>query len=170
MKNFLFEILVQEMPYKFIASGLEQLKASFKTLFSENNLNYKEIKGYATPRRLTIVVEELETAQADITKDVKGPILKVAVDNNGKYTMAAIGFAKKNGVTENELFEKDGYIHAKVYKKGRSTKEILEENINTVKSRLYRSIKKLHSALSADSNQNLCSGNAFPYGKNGGGI
>ena len=110
MKNFLFEILVQEMPYKFIASGLEQLKASFKTLFSENNLNYKEIKGYATPRRLTIVVEELETAQADITKDVKGPILKVAVDNNGKYTMAAIGFAKKNGVTENELFEKEGYI------------------------------------------------------------
>lgn len=48
--------------------------------------------------------------------------------------------------------------------------EILEENINTVKSRLYRSIKKLHSALSADSNQNLCNGNAFPYGKNGGGI
>ncbi len=127
MKNFLFEILVQEMPYKFIASGLEQLKASFKTLFSENNLNYKEIKGYATPRRLTIVVEELETAQADITKDVKGPILKVAVDNNGKYTMAAIGFAKKNGVTENELFEKEGYIWANVHKKGKLTKEILEE-------------------------------------------
>ena len=126
MKNFLFEILVQEMPYKFIASGLEQLKASFKTLFSENNLNYKEIKGYATPRRLTIVVEELETAQADITKDVKGPILKVAVDNNGKYTMAAIGFAKKNGVTENELFEKEGYIWAKVHKKGKLTKEILD--------------------------------------------
>ena len=132
MKNFLFEILVQEMPYKFIASGLEQLKASFKTLFSENNLNYKEIKGYATPRRLTIVVEELETAQADITKDVKGPILKVAVDNNGKYTMAAIGFAKKNGVTENELFEKEGYIWANVHKKGKLTKEILEENIEAM--------------------------------------
>ena len=40
MKNFLFEILVQEMPYKFIASGLEQLKAGFKNLFSENALNY----------------------------------------------------------------------------------------------------------------------------------
>ncbi len=132
MKNFLFEILVQEMPYKFIASGLEQLKASFKTLFSENNLNYKEIKGYATPRRLTIVVEELEIAQADITKDVKGPILKVAVDNNGKYTMAAIGFAKKNGVTENELFEKEGYIWANVHKKGKLTKEILEENIEAM--------------------------------------
>lgn len=132
MKNFLFEILVQEMPYKFIASGLEQLKASFKTLFSENNLNYKEIKGYATPRRLAILVEQLETAQADIIKDVKGPILKVAKDDSGKYTMAAIGFAKKNGVTENDLFEKDGYIWANVHKEGKLTKEILEENIENM--------------------------------------
>ena len=48
--------------------------------------------------------------------------------------------------------------------------DILEENVNTVKSRLYRSIKKLHSALSTDTEQNLYNGNAFPYGKNGGGI
>ena len=137
MKNFLFEILVQEMPYKFIASGLEQLKASFKTLFSENNLNYKEIKGYATPRRLAILVEQLETAQADIIKDVKGPILKVAKDDSGKYTMAAIGFAKKNGVTENDLFEKDGYIWANVHKEGKLTKEILEENIENMVLKLH---------------------------------
>jgi len=132
MKNFLFEILVQEMPYKFIASGLEQLKAGFKTLFCENNLNFKEIKGYATPRRLAIVVEGLETAQADVTKEVKGPILKAAVDNEGKYTMAALGFAKKNGITEDELFQKDGYIYANVHKKGKLTKEILNENIENM--------------------------------------
>ncbi len=132
MKNFLFEILVQEMPYKFIASGLEQLKAGFKNLFSENALNYKDIKGYATPRRLAIIVEGLASSQEDITKDVKGPILKAAVDENGKYTMAALGFAKKNGVSENELFERDGYIWANVHKKGKSTKEILNENIESI--------------------------------------
>jgi len=122
MKNFLFEILVQEMPYKFIASGLEQLKAGFKNLFSENALSYKDIKGYATPRRLAIIVEGLASSQEDITKDVKGPILKAAIDENGKYTMAALGFAKKNGVSENELFERDGYIYANVHKKGKLTK------------------------------------------------
>ncbi len=132
MKNFLFEILVQEMPYKFIASGLEQLKTGFKNLFSENALNYGEIKGYATPRRLAILVTELEGAQKDVIKDVKGPILKAAVDENGKYTMAAHGFAKKNGISESELFEKDGYIYAKVHKKGKLTKEIIEENIENM--------------------------------------
>ncbi len=129
MKNFLFEILIQEMPYKFIDSGLEQLKNAFKVLFNGNNLEYTDIKGYATPRRLAVLITGLSESQKDETKDVKGPILKAAIDNDGKYTMAALGFAKKNGVNEDELYQKDGYIFAKVEKKGRKTKDILEENI-----------------------------------------
>ena len=69
MTNFLLEVLVQEMPYKFIASGLGQLKSAFEKLFNENNLNFTEIKGYATPRRLAILVEGLDEAQKDIVKD-----------------------------------------------------------------------------------------------------
>lgn len=139
MKNFLLEVLVQEMPYKFVESGLSQLKTAFEKLFSENNLSYKEIKGYAAPRRLAILVEGLDAAQEDIVKDVKGPILKAAVDENGKYTMAAIGFAKKNDVKEEELYQKDGYIYAKVQKKGRLTKNILEENIESMVLKLQGS-------------------------------
>ncbi len=132
MNNFLLEVLVQEMPYKFIASGLGQLKSAFEKLFNENNLNFTEIKGYATPRRLAILVEGLDEAQKDIVKDIKGPILNVAVDENDNYTMAALGFAKKNGVEKEELYKKDGYIWAKVQKKGKTTKNILEENIESI--------------------------------------
>ena len=103
MKNFLLEVLVQEMPYKFVESGLGQLKSAFEKLFLENGLKYKEIKGYATPRRLAVLVENLDSQQEDTVKDIKGPILKVALDENGKYTMAALGFAKKNDVKESEL-------------------------------------------------------------------
>ena len=139
MKNFLLEVLVQEMPYKFVENGLGQLKAAFEKLFLENNLNYKEIKGYAAPRRLAILVEGLDAAQEDIVKDVKGPVLKAAVDENGKYTMAALGFAKKNDVKEEELYQKDGYVFAKVQKKGRLTKNILEENIENMVLKLQGS-------------------------------
>ena len=132
MKNFLLEVLVQEMPYKFVESGLGQLKSAFEKLFLENGLKYKEIKGYATPRRLAVLVENLDSQQEDTVKDIKGPILKVALDENGKYTMAALGFAKKNDVKESELYQKDGYIFAKVQKKGRLTKNILEENIENI--------------------------------------
>jgi len=139
MKNFLLEVLVQEMPYKFVESGLEQLKSAFEKLFFENSLNYKEIKGYATPRRLAVLVEGLDESQKDVVKDVKGPILKAALDENGKYTMAALGFAKKNDVKEEELYQKDGYIYAKVQKKGRLTKSILEENIENMVLKLQGS-------------------------------
>ena len=139
MKNFLLEVLVQEMPYKFIASGLGQLKAAFEKLFNENNLKYGEIKGYATPRRLAILVKGLDEAQEDIIKDIKGPILNVAVDENGNYTMAALGFAKKNGIEKEELYKKDGYIWAKVQKKGKATKNILEENIESMVLKLQGS-------------------------------
>lgn len=139
MKNFLLEVLVQEMPYKFVESGLWQLKTAFEKLFLENNLNYREIKGYATPRRLAILVEGLDCTQENIVKDVKGPILKAAVDENGKYTMAALGFAKKNDIKEEELYQKDGYIFAKIQKKGRPTKEILEENIENMVLKLQGS-------------------------------
>jgi len=131
-KNFLLEVLVQEMPYKFVANAPEQLKNGFKTLFCENNIEFEDIKTYATPRRLAIVVTGLPCGQKDVIKDVKGPILKAAVDENGKYTMAALGFAKKNGIKEDELYEKDGYIYAKVEKKGKLTKNILEENIENL--------------------------------------
>lgn len=129
MKNFLFEILVQEMPYKFISSGLEQLKNAFITLFNDNNIGYEDINGYATPRRLAVLITGLIESQEDETKDIKGPIIKAAIDENGNYTMAALGFAKKNRINENELYQKDGYIYARVEKKGRKTKDILEENI-----------------------------------------
>lgn len=132
MKNFLLEVLVQEMPYKFIENGLEQLKNAFKGLFSDNNLKFDAIEGYATPRRLAILVKGVEESQEDTVKDIKGPILNVAVDENGKYTMAALGFAKKNCVEEKDLYSKDGYIYAKVQKKGKCTKNILEENIENM--------------------------------------
>ena len=70
MKNFLFEILVQEMPYKFISSGLEQLKNAFIALFNDNNIGYEDITGYATPRRLAVLITGLIESQEDETKDI----------------------------------------------------------------------------------------------------
>ncbi len=129
MKNdFLLEILVQELPYKFIPVAQEQLLTLFENLLKENKLQKDEIKTYATPRRLAVLIKGLACLQEDVIKDIKGPILNIALDKDGNYTRAAEGFAKKNGVGVNSLYQKDGYIYAKVELKGKSAKEILEEN------------------------------------------
>ena len=127
--NFLLEILVQELPYQFIPSAEKQLADIFKKLLDDNKLSFDKIKTYATPRRLALLIENLQLNQRDIVKDVKGPILNVALDENGNFSPAALGFAKKNGISPDSLYKKDNYIWAKVEQKGKTAKEILEENI-----------------------------------------
>ncbi|MCD8025334.1 MAG: glycine--tRNA ligase subunit beta, partial [Candidatus Gastranaerophilales bacterium] len=126
--NFLLEILVQELPYEFIPNAQGQLSALFAKFLNENKLSYKEIKTFATPRRLALLIKGLAACQDDSEKTVKGPVLNIAFDENHNYTKAASGFANKNNVPLESLFEKDGYIWAKIATKGKSAKEILEEN------------------------------------------
>ncbi|MBE7706326.1 MAG: glycine--tRNA ligase subunit beta [Cyanobacteria bacterium SIG30] len=132
MNNFLLEILVQELPYKFIPDAIRQLKDAFSKLLNENLIEYGNIDVYGTPRRLAVIIKDLAHAQKDIEKDARGPILSIAKDANGNYTPAALGFAKKNNVDEKNLYEKDNYIWAKIEIKGKSVKEILQDNIEKI--------------------------------------
>ena len=109
-KDFLLEIQVQELPYKFIPSAIGQLKSSFEKLFKENALAFDKIEVYGTPRRLAVLVSNLAVSQEDISKDVRGPILNIAKNEAGEFSPAALGFAKKNGVEPSALYEKDNYI------------------------------------------------------------
>lgn len=132
MSEFLLEILVQELPYKFIPSGAKQLKEAFEKLFCEYGIEYTSVDVLATPRRLALIAKGLSDKQKDILKEAKGPILNIATDENGNYTPAALGFAKKNGVDEKSLYQKDNYVWAKIEIKGKSTKEILAQNIEAI--------------------------------------
>lgn len=131
-KDFLLEVLVQELPYKFIPSAIKQLKSSFEKLFKENAFKYDSIDVYATPRRLAVIVNNLDICQDDIVKDIKGPILNIAKNDSGEYTPAAIGFAKKNNIETSALYEKDNYIWAKVTIKGNNVKDVLRENVQNL--------------------------------------
>lgn len=137
--NFLLEILVQELPYQFIPSAEKQLVDAFKKLLEENKLQYKEVKTYATPRRLAVLINGLSSQQEDVVKDVKGPILNIALTPDGNYSPAAIGFAKKNNVSVESLYQKDNYIWAKIEQKGKSSKQILEENAKSLVMKLQGS-------------------------------
>ena len=131
-KDFLLEVLVQELPYKFIPSAIVQLESSFEKLFKENGLEHGKIKVYATPRRLAVLVDDLALSQQTVSKDVKGPILNIAKTESGNFSPAAIGFAKKNNVELSDLYEKDNYIWAKIEIKGNSTVDILKANVENL--------------------------------------
>ena len=132
MSKYLLEIGVEELPYKFIPSAVKQLKDSFGKFLETNHINFGDINVLATPRRLTVIINDLADAQPDSEKVFKGPIKKIAYDENGNLTKAGEGFAKKNGINTDDLYVEDDYVYAKVFTKGKDTKSILVENISNL--------------------------------------
>ena len=129
MSKYLLEIGVEELPYKFIPSAIKQLKDSFGKFLNENNIGFENINVMATPRRLAIILDGLADAQPDSEKVFKGPIKKIAYDENGNLSKAGEGFAKKNNINPKDLYVEGDYVYAKVFNKGKSTKELLPEKI-----------------------------------------
>lgn len=132
MSKYLLEIGVEELPYKFIPSAIKQLKESFGKFLENNNIEFSNINVLATPRRLAVIIDGLADSQPDSEKVFKGPIKKIAYDENGNLTKAGEGFAKKNGINPSDLYVENDYVFAKVFTKGKDTKSILSENISNI--------------------------------------
>ena len=132
MSTYLLEVGTEELPYKFIPQAIEQLKKGFENFFNDNKVNFDKIKVYATPRRLAVLVYGLDERTEDEIKIIKGPVAKIAYDENGNLTKAGEGFAKKNGVEPSCLYVENDYVQAKITVKGKDIKELLSLNVPSV--------------------------------------
>ena len=136
MSKYLLEVGTEELPYRFIPQAIEQLHSGFESFLNSNKIGFEKVDVYATPRRLAVIVSGLVEKSGDETKIVKGPIAKIAYDENGNLTKAGEGFAKKNGVNPEDLYVEDNYVHAKIVVKGKSIVELLQENVPVIFSKL----------------------------------
>ena len=132
MRIYLLEVGTEELPYKFIPQAIEQLNSGFANFLNDNKVKFSDIKVYATPRRLAVIIDGLDTKTADEVKIVKGPIKNVAFDENGNLTKAGEGFARKNNLAKEDLYVEDNYLHAKIVVKGKSIAELLQENVPSI--------------------------------------
>lgn len=128
-KDYLFEIGTEEMPAHVVSRSVQQLAERTKKFLKENGLKFKNIKTFSTPRRLTILVEELAEKQDDIDEIKKGPAKKIALDQNKNWTKAAQGFARGQGMSTDDIyFEKlkgTEYAYVHVQKEGKKADDIL---------------------------------------------
>jgi glycyl-tRNA synthetase beta chain len=93
------------------------------------NLGFGDVERFATPRRLAVLVHDLEEAQQDNEKTRLGPAVKAAYDQDGQPTKAAIGFARSCGVEVSDLArsDKDGTekLAFTVLEKGQTTSALI---------------------------------------------
>jgi glycyl-tRNA synthetase beta chain len=106
MDSLLIELGTEELPPKALlmlaaafSKGIHQSLLK-QDLISESNLPYKT---FATPRRLAVLVKNVQSKQQTQVVERRGPSLKAAFDENGNPSKATLGFAGSCGVDFNEL-------------------------------------------------------------------
>ena len=131
MKTFLIEIGTEEIPARFISIGLVALQEKFEEFLNNSFIEYGKITGYATPRRLTLLIEDVSEKQQDREVEIIGPPKKAAFDSAGSPTKAALGFAGSLKVDVRELrVIKTGrgeYLAVTTKEKGEFTIDVLRK-------------------------------------------
>ena len=101
--TMLFELGTEELPPAALKSLSEALIDNMERRLSEHRLGHTGLRGFATPRRLAVLVEGLEQKAEDEAVEVFGPPADRARNEDGSWSAAAEGFARKNGVSPDLL-------------------------------------------------------------------
>lgn len=127
--HVLLEIGMEELPARFIDQAEKQLFNKTTTWLEDMHIEYGQVITFSTPRRLAVLVKEIAAEQTTITEVVRGPQTKIAKDEAGNWTKAAIGFAKGQGKTPDDLYVEEvknlEYIFVEKITEGKHTEEVL---------------------------------------------
>jgi len=127
--DFLVEIGTEELPPKALRSLMTAFADALTTSVDDARLEHGGVHGYASPRRLAVLIEQLGRGQADRKTTQKGPSVAVAFDDDGKLTAAGGAFARKCGVDASELSristDKGEWLSCDVTEPGQSTADLM---------------------------------------------
>ena len=127
MSELLLELFSEEIPARMQPRAIEGLTGLLRDKLSAAQIPAESIRGYVTPRRLTVVAEGIPAAQPNRTEERRGPRL-------GAPQPAIDGFLRSAGlvaVAECEIRDTDRgeFYFAIVNRPGRPAREVLPELI-----------------------------------------
>jgi glycyl-tRNA synthetase beta chain len=120
MPQLLLELFSEEIPARMQAGAARDLERMARERLSAAELAFEQLRVFAGPRRLTLVVDGLPPAQADRREERKGPRANAP-------DQALQGFLRSTGLTKDQLTERDGVYFACLDKPGRPTPVIVAE-------------------------------------------
>ncbi len=130
-KDFLLEIGCENLPSGYIDGAISQLEEIFSRELGSMKTGYDSLYVSGTPNRLVVYVKGLPSKQEGSVSTVTGPPVSVAVADDGSWTKAAEGFARKQGVTVDDLSrlktDRGEYIAVEVAERGRPVDAVLRE-------------------------------------------
>ena len=132
-QDFLVELGTEELPPKALATLGDAFLAGIEKGLQAAGLNYTCKQVYAAPRRLAVLIRQLDVQQPDRSINIDGPPLQAAF-KDGEPTQAALGFAKKCGVDLSEIDQSGAKLRFSQHIPGKSTVSLLptivEDSLN----------------------------------------
>ena len=134
-KHLLFELGSEELPPKTLLKLSNALLNNIIQGLNAAELTFTASKAYATPRRLAVFIENLETKQPDKTVEKRGPALQAAFAPDGTPSKAALGFAVSCGTSfdnlERLLTDKGEWLSFTQSVKGLATENLIPDIIRS---------------------------------------
>ena len=133
--DLLFELGGEELPPKSLKKLSEALAQGITDGLVEAGyaISAEQIKAYATPRRLAVLIKNLDSQQADKVIEKRGPAIQAAFDAAGNPSKAAQGFAASCGTSFAELerltTDKGEWLIFKQAVKGQATTSLIPDII-----------------------------------------
>jgi len=103
-RTFLLEIGFEEIPASYLEFAAIALAGFRLKWVLDDAISRAEYKAFWTPRRIAVIIENLETSKQE---KKQGPPWDRAKDSEGNWTVAAKRFADSLGLDTSELFEED---------------------------------------------------------------
>jgi len=133
-QDLLFELFTEELPPRTLAGLSDALTAGVTKGIEDAGIPHGRVQGFATPRRLAVLVKKLAEHQPDKQVERRGPPLKACFDAQGAPTQAAIAFAKNCGVPVTELTQvktdKGEWLMFRGTERGAATASLLAAIVN----------------------------------------
>jgi glycyl-tRNA synthetase beta chain len=138
--DFLVELGTEELPPMALRDLMDAFAGALSEGLTGSRLHHASVRGYASPRRLAVLVPDLALAQEDQPTVKKGPPVSIALDEAGKPTNTGLSFAKKCGVEfgalDREKTNKGEWLSYKAVEKGQAAADLLPEIVATALSAL----------------------------------
>jgi glycyl-tRNA synthetase beta chain len=102
-RDLLIEIGTEELPPKALSTLSLAFEQGLQSGLEKAGLPGNNLRRFATPRRLAVLIENVPTRQPDRQLERRGPAVSAAFGPDGTPTKAAEGFARSCGVAVADL-------------------------------------------------------------------
>ncbi len=131
--DFLLEVGCENLPSGYLPGALAQLGELFGDGLAAERIPIGGMRVLGTPNRLVVHITGLSDRQEAAEERIIGPPASVGLSPEGRYTKAAEGFAKSQGVSVKRLSavetEKGAYLAVTRRVRGRDSGAVLKERI-----------------------------------------